>query len=277
MAILLDPPCPRATVQVAPVAAARERWDCEERRAWFQAGWMRALMLHYALPPEVLAPMVPFALDLRGGSAWVSLVFFTQERLRPALRAEWAQHCAEVFSAPLARHGFLNVRTYVRVNGEPGIYFLSEHIPNPLAVLLGPALYGLPYRLGRLAEACAPEAGRMRRSLDAGWGTRRVRVAVTASWNPRAVPMPSAAGSLAEFLMERYTAYTLRRGVRRRFRIWHDPWPQVPAQVGFEHAPGRLCAPWFAAARFAGANYSPGVPEVLIGRPVVLTAVAPTS
>src|SRR4051812_43402987 len=53
-------------------------------------------------------------------------------------------------TAPLAGHDSLNVRTYVRHGGVRGIYFLAEWIPNRLAVLIGPRMYGLPYRLGRL-------------------------------------------------------------------------------------------------------------------------------
>jgi len=34
-----------------------------------------------------------------------------------------------------------------------GIFFIAEWIPNRLAVLIGPRMYGLPYRLGRLNQA----------------------------------------------------------------------------------------------------------------------------
>ena len=40
-----------------------------------------------------------------------------------------------------------------------------------------------------------------------------------------------APGSLDEFLLERYTAFTQFGKCRRFFRIWHEPWRQVPAEI----------------------------------------------
>src|SRR5213079_2093177 len=85
-------------------------------------------------------------LDLLDGEAFVSLVAFTQRRLRPSLGGR----IAAWLSSPLASHEFFNVRTYVRHRDDRGIFFLAEWIPNRLAVLIGPRTYGLPYRLGRL-------------------------------------------------------------------------------------------------------------------------------
>ncbi len=76
------------------------------------------------------------------------------------------------------------------------------------------------------------------------------------------------AGSLTEFLMERYSAFTEWLGWKRRFRIWHPPWPQV--EVVPEVLDDRLlrghCA-WFEGARLRGAHYSPGSPGVWMSRP----------
>src|SRR3954469_204377 len=115
-------------------------------RPLFVADWLDAVFIHFAVVPAALQPYVPFELDTRDGVAYVSLVAFTQRRLRPSIGGR----IAEVLSAPLACHEFLNVRTYVRVDGEVGIHFLAEWIPNRLAALLGPPMYGLPYRVGRL-------------------------------------------------------------------------------------------------------------------------------
>src|SRR5206468_5090839 len=97
-----------------------------------------------------------FELDLRDGQAYVSLVAFTQRRLRPA----FGGRVAAMLASPLADHAFLNVRTYVRHRGEAGIFFIAEWIPNRLAAWIGPRTYGLPYRLGQLYYAHDPAAGR---------------------------------------------------------------------------------------------------------------------
>src|SRR5205085_2900728 len=96
--------------------------------------------------PAALRPFVPFPLEVRDGRAYVSLVAFTMRDLKPGLGGGLT---AWLFR-PIATHGFLNVRTYVRVRNEPGIYFLTEYLDNLLSLRLGPPLFGLPYRGARL-------------------------------------------------------------------------------------------------------------------------------
>ncbi|MBI3832317.1 MAG: DUF2071 domain-containing protein [Planctomycetes bacterium] len=260
-----------------PCDAARRRLERGERAPVFAADWMRALMLHYEVSAEVLQPHVPFELDLREGRAYVSLVAFTQERLRPALGGI-AGRVFEFFSAPLAAHGFLNVRTYVRVNGEPGICFLAEYIPNALAVLVGPRLYGLPYRLGKLDYRTDEERGRFEGHVSVGRAADRAGLRFDAQWRRSDGFDPAPQESLTEFLMERYSAYTQQGRARRRFRIWHEPWPQMSAEVCVEGCGmEKLAGKWWPQARYIGANYSPGVRGVWIGRPEQLTDAHPTS
>jgi uncharacterized protein YqjF (DUF2071 family) len=101
---------------------------------------------------------VPYPLNLRAGRAFVTLVAFTLETMRPRLGGKLS---AWLFK-PIATHDFLNVRTYVRLNGEPGIHFLAEWLSNPLAVRLGPRTFGLPYRYGFIHYEHAWETGQIR-------------------------------------------------------------------------------------------------------------------
>src|SRR5688572_23006211 len=112
---------------------------------WFMADWRNALFIHLRVDPQSLAWHVPLELDLFEADAYISFVAFTQCNLRPAFRGRLAQ----LLAAPLAHHEFFNVRTYVRHGDVLGIFFLAEWIPNRIAALLGPRMYGLPYRLGR--------------------------------------------------------------------------------------------------------------------------------
>ena len=85
---------------------------------------------------------------------------------------------------------------------------------------------------------------------------------------PKAAFAPSERGSLDEFLLERYTAFTRRGPVERLFRVWHEPWPQVPIDLTvLEESLVASTGPWFREARLTGANYSPGFEEVWMGRP----------
>lgn len=224
----------------------------------FLARWDRAVFAHYEADPALLQRQVPFELDLRDGRAFVSIVAFTLSRMRPRLGGR----LGEWLFKPIATHGFLNVRTYVRHAGEPGIFFLAEWLSNPLSVRLGPRSFGLPYRLGQLRYAHALDDGEIFGTVSSNEGRLEYRAAISATGFE-----PCETGSPTEFLLERYTAFTCRRGLRRLFRVWHEPWLQTPIDI--EVAAADLLGStgnWWRSARCVGANYSPGV-EVWMGRP----------
>ena len=127
--------------------AARRRMLAVRGEPMFYARWDRAVFIHYEADASLLQRQVPFALELRDGRAFVSLVAFNLWRMRPRFGGRFG----EWLFKPIASHEFLNVRTYVRHNGEPGIFFLAEWLSNRLSVKLGPRSFGLPYRFGRIS------------------------------------------------------------------------------------------------------------------------------
>ncbi len=225
----------------------------------FFAEWERAVFLHYEADAALLQKETPFELDLHEGRAFVSLVAFTLRDLRPRLGGKLGAWLLK----PIATHRFLNVRTYVRHHGEPGIYFLGEWLSNPLSVRLGPGTFGLPYRFGKLDYEHAHESGELRGAILAKSG----RLSYRATLETHSTFHPSEAGSLMEFLLERYTAFTRHGLVQRFFRVWHEPWPQAPidAKIIDDDLLASTGA-WWKNARFLGANYSPGV-RVWMGWP----------
>ncbi|HEX4264539.1 MAG TPA: DUF2071 domain-containing protein [Verrucomicrobiae bacterium] len=227
----------------------------------FFADWLRAVFVHYEVPAAELQRDVPFELDLHDGKAYVSLVAFTMRGMRPCRGGRLA---AWLFK-PIATNDYLNFRTYVRHDGEPGIYFLTEWMNNPFSVRLGPLTFGLPYRFGEMNYKHRHEdgflTGAVRESTD---GSSFAYEATLAKHD--SVPCP--AGSLDEFLLERYTAFTAHKSKRRFFRIWHQPWRQQAIRVSVsDNRLLREVWPWFSAATLAGANYSPGARDVWMGRP----------
>jgi len=217
---------------------------------FFVAGWDGVVMIHYSVAPERLQPQVPFPLELHEGRAWVSLVAFTLRRLR-----------FEVGGPAFPDHSFLNVRTYLP---DRGIYFLAEWLPNPFCVFLGPRLYGLPYRRGRLDYDHLHESGRLHGRVEGREGALEFEAPI----DPRAAFAPCEAGSLDEFLLERYTAFTKHGDRERLFRVWHQPWPQAPIDVTMlDESLVASTGPWFRDARRVGAHYSPGFETVWMGRP----------
>lgn len=195
----------------------------------------------------------------------MSLVAFRMRRFRFA-RGGWL---GEWLCWPIREQCLLNLRSYVCVAGEPGITFLSEWVSDPMQVPLGPLLYGLPYRWGRHSYQHEPSAGCWSGQVTSRPGEAdELRYCVSVKDTGFA---PSRAGSRDEFLLERHTCFLRGRGRGRRFRIWHEPWAQqaVKAEMG-EDSLLRHFAPWWRETRFMGANISPGVRDVWMGRPRML-------
>ncbi|NNF56846.1 MAG: DUF2071 domain-containing protein [Rhodothermaceae bacterium] len=260
--LLAEPTGLAALTRTSPSARARQRFLDREGAPSLGSDWLRAVFLHYRVDPDALQPLVPFPLDLRRGEAYVSLVAFTMQDLHLRFGGAWGRRVM----APLASHPLLNVRTYVRVEDEPGIYFLAEWIPNALAARLGPPLFGLPYRLGNLDYRHLHETGTLEGYVAAADAPGPLIYEGALPYD--AELGPAERGSLTEFLLERYTAYTAWHGLRRCFRIWHPPWPQTAfdGEV-LDDALLDATGGWMQKADFIGATYSPGVRDVWMGRP----------
>lgn len=240
-------------------AEARRRLCSARFDPIFFSAWKRTVFIHFEVDPDVLQAEVPFELDLRDGRAYVSLVAFHMEKMRPRFGGKLGALCV----APVATHEFLNIRTYVREGNESGIYFLAEYLPNRISLLLGPALYGLPYRHGKLTYEHFPEQTGIHGHVTDGVKTLSYE-------GPKCELNHSQceAGTLDEFLLERYTAFTYRNGTKRFFRIWHPPWPKQDVAIDLRETTllstsGR----WFSSSRLIGAHYSPGFENVWMGRP----------
>jgi|ERR1043166_5587195 uncharacterized protein YqjF (DUF2071 family) len=236
-------------------------------RPFLIADWADALFLHFEISPSELQPFVPFELDLRNGRAFVSLVAFTMRGMRFARGG----HIGAWICRPMATHRFLNLRTYVRHGGDRGICFLSEWLPNWLSVLLGPLIYALPYRYA--AIECVHEGARLHGVVRARGGKFYYEGELSAdTFNE------CADDSLDQFLLERYVAFNAgyftpsRQNVTRRlFHVWHESWQQKRSDVRIlDDTLLRRFAPWWPAARFVSANYSPGVLGVWMSAPRVL-------
>lgn len=253
-----------------PSAAGRKRLLACRGDLLFYADWLNAVFLHFETDPDVLQREVPWSLDLYEGRAFVSLVAFTMRDLRP----RFGGRIAALPFKPIATHEFLNVRVYVKHAGEPGIHFLAEWVPNALSVALGPVMFGLPYRLGTLKYDHDCHVGAVSgRVEDARSGKA---FAYTCTVDAETAHRPCEGGSLDEFLVERYTAFTSvglpgferKHLLRRLFRIWHPPWPLIPLQAEIEdHGLRSLTGNWSRHARLVSAHHSPGVEKVWMSRP----------
>ena len=247
--------------------AAKQRLLSQWDEPLFLADWREVLMMHFEVDADALQRDISYALDLRDGRAFVSVVAFTMHGMRP----RFGGRSGAWLFRPIATHHFLNVRTYVRHGNERGIHFITEWLSNRLAVALGPRTFGLPYRYGQIAYRNAWQTGAVSGSvIDARTGANFTYRALLSEQKFE----PCEPGTIDDWLMEHYTAFT---GVKSRtdehkrrklFHVWHPPWPQCPAQViSVEKSLLEQNWAWFNDARLVGANYSPGVRDVWMGRP----------
>lgn len=109
-----------------------------QRRSWIMAQrWSDLIFLHYEVNPSELQKLLPYPLDLYEGKAILSVVPFIMSQIRFP------------FLPPipgLSRLFELNLRTYVRVNGKPLVYFFTLDTNHWPAVLIARYFFSLPYR-----------------------------------------------------------------------------------------------------------------------------------
>jgi uncharacterized protein YqjF (DUF2071 family) len=194
-------------------------WPLPDAR-WLQGQtWCDLLFAHWRVPVEQLRRVVPPALPIHlyeDGSAWLGITPFVVRglRLRGTPPVPWVSQFPE-----------LNVRTYVELDGKPGIYFLSLDAARRAAVIAARRTYRLPYFHARMrAEKVGARVDYVSQRIDSSGPPARFR----GSYGPAG---PRTDDHLARWLAERYCAYTLddrRRPLR--IDIHHPPWPLQPAE-----------------------------------------------
>jgi uncharacterized protein YqjF (DUF2071 family) len=172
--------------------------------------WSDLLFAHWPVDAKALARHLPAGVepDLHEGQAWVAIVAFRMVGTRPSAGP------SRLTLRPIPE---LNVRTYVRVRGVPGVWFLSLDASSPFFVTAGRALYGLPYRLARMTTLVDGER--------VHYLSSRRGASFAASYEPCGVAEHAEPGSLEHFLVERYRLFSRRRGRLITALVAHERWP----------------------------------------------------
>jgi uncharacterized protein YqjF (DUF2071 family) len=205
--------------------ASHRPWPLPDAPWLMGQSWIDLLFAHWRADAEALERIVPPQLrpvDRFDGSAWVGVTPFTVHgvRLRRTLPPPVVSRFPE-----------LNVRTYVTVDGKPGIYFLSLDAASRSAVAAARRSYRLPYFKARMTVDREPGGIRFRsRRVD----SHGPEAAVDCRYRPAGEILNAAPGTLEHFLTERYCLYTLDdKGRIQRGEIQHPPWPLQPAAAEF--------------------------------------------
>ena len=183
--------------------------------------WHDLLFAHWPIDVQELRRLVPslLPLDTYEGQCWIGVVPF------------WMSHIHARGLPPfpgLSQFPELNVRTYVTLDGKPGVYFFSLDAANLPAVWAARAFYHLPYFHAEMSA-----------TIQNGWieyrSHRHERQAeFLARYRPTASVELSCSGTLKHWYTERYCLYTTLGHNIYRAEIHHQPWPLQDAEAIIE-------------------------------------------
>ncbi len=120
------------TSEHRPIAMPEGKWILYQE-------WNHVIFLHWQVTVEQLHQLIPPGLevDLYKGTPWVSLVAFRLENVRPRMLPSFS---------PVSNSDEINIRTYVKYKGKPGIFFLSMELGKKITNVITKTFTGLPYR-----------------------------------------------------------------------------------------------------------------------------------
>jgi uncharacterized protein len=176
--------------------------------------WGDLLFMHWPVSVESLRQLIPepLAIDTHDSVAWIGVTPFTMWSVRPIFAP----------ALPLLSESHeVNVRTYVHLDGVPGVWFFSLDANNPLAVLGARLAFHLPY--------FGASMGLERHDWTIRFTSRRTDrrgapAEFEAAWAVGEELGEARPGSLDFFLVERYCLYSAHKGRLYRARIFHRPW-----------------------------------------------------
>lgn len=191
--------------------------------SWNQT-WADLLFAHWPIARDQLRSLVPRELEIDGfnDQYWIGVVPFWMENIyrRPFPRLPLLNRFCE-----------LNVRTYVRYQGKPGVYFFSLDAANRTAVFAARSLFGLPYYYANMSIR------RVNGSIHYQ-STRRCSPTTSFSgeYGGQGDVKLSQFGSLEYFLTERYCLFTVDpQGRVTIAEIHHAPWPLQQGWANIKH------------------------------------------
>lgn len=183
-------------------------WKLPAGRWIMRQRWSDLLFAHWPVSVEQLRHLVPEMLELDTFStlAYVSITPFI---LRVQLRG-----CFSFSPFPE-----MNCRTYVRLDGKPGIFFFSLDAGSLSAVKGARMAYHLPYFHARMSALPAGD------SIKYVSKRKRGEARFQGEYKPTGPVRNAAPGTLEHWLTERYCLYTIARKGVYRAEIHHAPWP----------------------------------------------------
>ena len=207
-------------------------WQPPDGQWLLSQSWDDLLFAHFAMDPPTLRRLVPDALtlDLYDGVAWLTISPFCTSHMRPS------------GIPPLPGISFfpqLNLRTYVTMQGKPGLFYFSADAANLSAVWSARVFFRMQYWHAAIQVSGATIQARNSQERTIHFRSSRLHGPAAVNgpakfdviYSPEGEPARARQGSLDEFLTERYCAYSWNRRKYYRTEVHHQPWPLQPAGV----------------------------------------------
>lgn len=171
--------------------------------------WNNALFLHWKVPITDLAHLVPGQLniDTYNGEAWISIVAFTMEKIRPKELP---------YISAISNFHEINVRTYLTDKEKPGVYFLNIEAEKHISTFIAKSLSGLPYEKSEIKRRTIGEEHQYKSA------NRIKEFGMDASFRIGA-PIHDKS-ELDKWLTERYCLYFEKNETFYRYETHHKEW-----------------------------------------------------
>ena len=223
------------------------------KRAVMVQQWQDLAYIHWRYPIEEIQALLPAGVEVDSfdGSAWVGLIPFSMRNIGlPRLPAvPYFGSFPEV-----------NVRTYVRRNGVPGVWFFSLDVNRFLPALVARVSYFLPYCWGKASNKRTDTT--LETEVRRTWPSRASTSIRVSIGDPIESP-----DELSVFLSARWGLYS--RGIGKGVRyapVDHETWPLWTATLESLNDTLLTAAGLSAPIGNPHVMFSPGV-SVRIGLP----------
>lgn len=181
-------------------------WELPEGNWSYYQEWNEVIFLHWKVDIRHLREHLPkeLEIDLFEGDAWVSIVAFTMEKIRPRNVPSFS---------PISNFHELNIRTYVRYRRKPGVYFLSIEGGTKLSCQVAKKMSDLPYRYSTIKRN------------KTGYTSENIGFNDYLNLSFQIEKPIIQKSILDKWLTERYVLYQETRKFINEFEIHHEEWP----------------------------------------------------
>lgn len=173
----------------------------------FYQEWNKAIFLHWEIEKEIVEKWIPSGvkIDTYNGKAWISLVAFTMENIRPRLLPAFS---------PISNFHEINLRTYVIKENKPGVYFLNIEAQKWFSAYISRKISGLPYQKSDITHDIKEK------KLFAHFKKKGFNLEI----DYKIGNLIADKNALDVFLSERYCLYLDLNNEIIRYEIHHLPW-----------------------------------------------------